>query len=42
VKALKSDLDKRMLLAGVRIVPGVPVFFDGKRYVPKIVPARPA
>jgi hypothetical protein len=39
MKALKSELAKRVLLAGIRPRPGVPFFFEGKWYVPKIVPA---
>jgi hypothetical protein len=38
MKALMSPLARRMLRAGIRIRPGVPVFFEGRWYVPKVVP----
>lgn len=37
-KALKSPLARRMVAAGVRIVPGVPVHFEGEWYLPTAVP----
>jgi hypothetical protein len=38
VKALKSELAKRVLRAGIHVRPGVPFVFDGVTYLPVVVP----
>jgi hypothetical protein len=38
VRALKSELARRVLAAGIRPRVGVPFFFEGKWYTPKLVP----
>jgi hypothetical protein len=38
VRALKSELAKQVLAAGIRVIPGVPFHFRGQWYVPRIVP----
>jgi hypothetical protein len=39
MKALKSELARRVLRAGIRPRPGVPFYFEGKWYTPVLVPA---
>lgn len=37
MKALKSELAKRIMQAGIRIRPGVPIHFEDKTYWPTLV-----